>query len=146
MQNAAKGRAAHRGSEHDSRQSCPRHWNPEQRAVCWATRVESPSVREGSGHRKASIATNPPSEWVTTAVPVLRIVDDELWSQAKARQLDMRRVTLNGDAKRSIRRAPRFLFSGLTKCAECGGGYAMYWRDRLACSGARDPAAPARTA
>jgi hypothetical protein len=30
-----------------------------------------------------------------------------------------------------------YLFSGLTKCAECGGGYVMYWRDRLACFGAR---------
>jgi site-specific DNA recombinase len=34
-------------------------------------------------------------------------------------------------------RRPKYLFSGLTKCAECGGGYVMYWRDRLACFGAR---------
>ena len=40
---------------------------------------------------------NPPSEWVTTAVPELRIVDDELWNQVKARQVEMRRVTSNGD-------------------------------------------------
>jgi hypothetical protein len=36
---------------------------------------------------------NPPSEWVTTAVPELRIVDDGLWSHVKARQAEMRRVT-----------------------------------------------------
>ena len=50
----------------------------------------------------------------------------------------MRRVTSNGDPKRFNRaRRPKYLFSGLTKCAECGGGYVMYWRDRLACFGAR---------
>jgi site-specific DNA recombinase len=81
---------------------------------------------------------NPPSEWVTTAVPELRIVDDDLWNQVKARQLQMRLVASNGDPKQFNRaRRPKYLFSGLTKCAECGGGYVMYWRDRLACFGAR---------
>jgi site-specific DNA recombinase len=81
---------------------------------------------------------NSRSEWVTTAVPELRIVDDELWNQVKARQADMRRVASNGDPKRfNQARRPKYLFSGLTKCAECGGGYVMYWRDRLACFGAR---------
>jgi site-specific DNA recombinase len=81
---------------------------------------------------------NPPSDWVTTAVPELRIVDDELWGQVKARQAEMRRVASSGDPKRfNLVRRPKYLFSGLTKCAECGGGYVMYWRDRLACFGAR---------
>jgi site-specific DNA recombinase len=81
---------------------------------------------------------NPPSEWVRTDVPDLRIVDDELWQQVKARQAEMRRVTSNGDPKRfNQARRPKFLFSGLTKCAECGGGYVIYWHDRLACFGAR---------
>ena len=81
---------------------------------------------------------NSRSEWVTTAVPELRIVDDELWNQVKARQADMRRVASNDDPKRfNQARRPKYLFSGLTKCAECGGGYVMYWRDRLACFGAR---------
>jgi site-specific DNA recombinase len=38
---------------------------------------------------------NPPSEWVTTAVPELRIVDDELWDEVKGRQAKMRRVASN---------------------------------------------------
>jgi vacuolar-type H+-ATPase subunit E/Vma4 len=75
---------------------------------------------------------------VTTAVPELRIVEDELWNQVKARQAEMRRVAANGEPKRfNQARRPKYLFSGLTKCAECGGGYVMYWRDRLACFGAR---------
>jgi site-specific DNA recombinase len=81
---------------------------------------------------------NPASELVTTSVPERRIVDDELWGQVKARQADMRRVASSGDPKRfNQARRPKYLFSGLTKCAECGGGYVMYWRDRLACFGAR---------
>ncbi len=66
---------------------------------------------------------NPPSEWVTTSVPELRIVDDEVWDQVKARQVKMRRATSNGDPKRfNQARRPKYLFSGLTKCAECGAG------------------------
>jgi site-specific DNA recombinase len=81
---------------------------------------------------------NAPSEWVITSVPELRIVDDELWNEVKARQVEMRRVASNGDPKRfNQARRPKYLFCGLTKCAECGGGYVMYWRDRLACFGAR---------
>jgi hypothetical protein len=75
---------------------------------------------------------------VTTAVPQLRIVDDELWEQVKVRQAEMRRVTSNGDPRRfNQARRPKFLFSGLTKCAECGGGNVMYWRDRLPCFSSR---------
>jgi site-specific DNA recombinase len=82
--------------------------------------------------------SNPPSDWVTVDVSQLRIVNDELWNQVKVRQLEMRRVASNGDPKRfNHARRPKYLFSGLTKCAECGGGYVMYWRDRLACFGAR---------
>ncbi len=65
-------------------------------------------------------------------------MDDELWNQVKARQVAMRRVASNGDPKRfNQARRPKYLSSGLTKCAVCGGGYVMYWRDRLACFGAR---------
>ncbi len=81
---------------------------------------------------------NQPSQWVTTSVPGLRIVDDELWSEVKARQAAMRRITSNGNPSRFNRgRRPKFLFSGLTKCGECGGGYVIYWHDRLACFAAR---------
>jgi len=94
-------------------------------------------VKEPDTGKRVSRA-NPSSAWVTTAVPHLRIVDDDLWEQVKARQVEMRRVTSNGDSKRfNQARRPKYLFSGLTKCAECGGGYVMYWRDRLACFGAR---------
>ena len=81
---------------------------------------------------------NPSEEWISKDVPHLRIVDDALWNQAKARQTEMRRITNRGDRTQFKQaRRPKFLFSGLAKCAECGGGYVMYWRDRLACFNAR---------
>jgi hypothetical protein len=55
--------------------------------------------------------SNPASDWVTTSVPELRIVDDDLWNQVKARQIEMRRVTSKGDPKRSIRHAGRSISS-----------------------------------
>ncbi len=81
---------------------------------------------------------NPSEEWITKDVPHLRIVEAELWNRAKVRQADMRRITNRGDrAKFKQARRPKFLFSGLAKCAECGGGYIVYWRHRLACFSAR---------
>jgi len=38
-----------------------------------------------------------PSDRVTAAVPELRVIDDELWSQGNARQMEMRRVKSSGD-------------------------------------------------
>jgi hypothetical protein len=50
----------------------------------------------------------------------------------------MRLVSANGAPTKVNRaRRPKFLFSGLAKCSECGGGYVVYWRDRLACFAAR---------
>ena len=54
---------------------------------------------------------NAQSEWVTSDVPELRIVDDELWNQAKARQLEMRRSTFNGDPSGSTGRDARSISS-----------------------------------
>ena len=89
-----------------------------------------------TGKRQARL--NPPSAWITTDVPDLRIISEELWQATKTRQSAARRVwTDNGRERYNKLRRPRYIFSGLTKCGECGGGYIMYWRDRLACFSAR---------
>ncbi len=80
---------------------------------------------------------NPASEWMTREVPALRIVSDEVWTAAKARQKQTRHaVTSAGHLGRA--RRPQYLFSGLTKCGVCGAGFIMAGRNRLACFGARD--------
>jgi site-specific DNA recombinase len=80
---------------------------------------------------------NPTTEWMSREVPELRIVPDDLWTAAKARQESTRRVIVKSGNMGHVRR-PRYLFSGLTKCGVCGAGFIMAGQNRLACFGARD--------
>jgi site-specific DNA recombinase len=75
---------------------------------------------------------NPQSEWAVNAVPALRIVPDDLWQTVKLRQQAARKLV--GEGRTAVRgRRPIYLFSGLTKCAVCGGGYNLSSRDMLRC-------------
>jgi hypothetical protein len=80
---------------------------------------------------------NPESEWITTDVPHLRILPDDLWSAAKERQKHTRHAIAT-TGKLSAANRPRYLFSGLTKCGACGAGFIMGSANRLSCFGARD--------
>ena len=80
---------------------------------------------------------NPTSDWMTREVPALRVVSDELWAAAKARQEQTRHAVRSAGHLGRARR-PQYLFSGLTKCGACGAGFIMAGRNRLACFGARD--------
>ncbi|MGO3934205.1 recombinase family protein [Rhodopseudomonas pseudopalustris] len=93
-----------------------------------------------TGKRQAR--PNPSAEWIIQEVPELRIIDDELWNAAKARQETIK--TGHGEDGREVqnsfrdRRRPKYIFSGLIKCACCGGGYAMISADLTGCSTARN--------
>jgi len=78
---------------------------------------------------------NPPSAWVTTEVPHLRIIDDALWNAVKAIQARARRRPGTGLVRH---RRPKYLFSGLTKCGSCGGGFILSSHDNLVCFNARE--------
>ena len=83
---------------------------------------------------------NDPSDWITTEVPELRIIDDALWSKVKARQeaLDATPAVQGIKASRFWeRRRADHLLTGLVHCDCCGGPYAAVGRDYLACSAAR---------
>ena len=80
---------------------------------------------------------NPKAELITKELPVLRILADDLWAAAKARQEATRRVIVKSGNIGHVRR-PQYLFSGLTKCGVCGAGFIMAGQNRLACFGARD--------
>lgn len=73
---------------------------------------------------------NPRSTWLVAEVPELRILSDELWEAAKDRQRATRQLATKGlvRAKR-----PVHLFTGLTKCAVCKGGFMVSSRDTLRC-------------
>ena len=86
-----------------------------------------------TGKRVARL--NPEDEWIVQEVPELRILDDDLWRAVKARQKEIRKryVDADGNGLRATHRK-RYLFSGLIKCAECGGGYSIAYRDHFGCS------------
>jgi len=93
-----------------------------------------------SGKRQSR--PNPAAEWIIQETPELRIVDDGLWNAAKARQaaIKTKREDDGTEVQNSFRdrRRPKYLFSGLIKCACCGGGYAMISADLIGCSTARN--------
>jgi hypothetical protein len=72
---------------------------------------------------------NPPDEWIVHDVPHLRIIDDELWQAAKARQ----QATCQRADRAPVRARPKYLFSGLTRCGTCGGGFTLSSRGFLIC-------------
>ena len=77
---------------------------------------------------------NDKSEWITQEVPELRIVPQNLWDKAKARQKDL-------DARKPglwRRNRPRYLLSGLIECGECGGGYSKINTTHYGCSATRN--------
>ena len=93
-----------------------------------------------TGRRVSRI--NPRDKRITTEVPELRIVDDELWQAAKLRQNELAEKYANVIAATRAAQAnrlngthrPRSLLSGLLVCGCCGGPYALRGQDRYACS------------
>ena len=123
--------------QHDSRQSRPGYRNSDQRALCGGLVWNRLRFVKDPDTRKRVSRPNAPSEWVTTAIPESRIVDDELWNRGESTtgRDASHRATIRSD---SIRLDVRSISSPVwRKGAECGGGCVMYWRDRLACFGAR---------
>jgi site-specific DNA recombinase len=80
--------------------------------------------------RRGKASMNPASSLTITEVPHLRVVDDALWQQVKVRQQATRRAQREGIDRA---RKPKFLFSKLTKCGVCGGGFTTESRGELRC-------------
>jgi hypothetical protein len=82
---------------------------------------------------------NPESAWITKDVPALQIIDDETWKAVRDRYASVQRKW-SAAAKASFNqfRRPKYLFSGLTKCGQCGAGFIVHSRELLGCFGARD--------
>ena len=82
---------------------------------------------------------NPESEWIFHDVPELRIIEQDLWDRIKARQEAIKVERSTGKPNRlHERQRAKYLFSGLTRCACCGGGYSMIWQTLVGCSTARN--------
>ncbi len=86
--------------------------------------------------RKRVSQLNPPEEWIIADVPELRIIDDDQWTRAQVQQESRTRET-RPDTKRGPdwrQRRPKHLFSGLIKCASCGGGMTLISRVYYGCA------------
>ena len=82
---------------------------------------------------------NPESEWIFHDVPELRIIEQDLWDRIKARQKAIKVERRTGKPNRlHERQRAKYLFSGLTRCACCGGGYSMISQTLMGCSTARN--------
>ncbi|NTG25538.1 recombinase family protein [Agrobacterium rhizogenes] len=84
---------------------------------------------------------NPESQWIRTEVPHLKIVDDDLWNAARARQTQISALfgpnpanTREGRMKRlHLANRPTALLSGLLTCGCCGGKFGIIVPNRYAC-------------
>ena len=77
---------------------------------------------------------NDESALIRQDLPDLRIVPQDLWDAAKARQKAL-------DAKAPglwARNRPRYLLSGLVKCGVCGGGYAKINSTHYGCASSKN--------
>lgn len=74
---------------------------------------------------------NPPEDWVTSEVPELRIIPQELWERVKSKQRH-----LMSAEEASKRRRPKQLLSYLLKCGCCGGGMSTVAQNRYGCTNA----------
>jgi len=79
-------------------------------------------------------------ELIVTDVPLLRLVPQELWDAVRERQerLEARSSDAKSPAEFWTKQRPRYLFSGLIRCGECGGGFSKSGATRFGCSTARN--------
>jgi hypothetical protein len=87
-----------------------------------------------TGRRQARL--NPTSEWLTHEVPSLRIINDDLWHRAKARQMDLcfeeGEKAIGGKLNRCHR--SQYLLSGLIKCGACNSKFIIVGKDKYGCA------------
>jgi len=94
------------------------------------------AYRRDPDTRKRVSKLNPPDQWIVADVPALRIIDQNVWDRAQemleVRSRDTRPDTGRGPDWQD--RRPKHLFSGLVKCASCGGGMSLVSRIYYGCS------------
>jgi site-specific DNA recombinase len=96
--------------------------------------VSPPWTQKTRPPRLGKAIMNPESALKVREAPHLRIIDEDLWRAVKARQASTKRAQRTGIDKA---RRPKFLFSKLTKCGVCGGGFTTESRDELRCNNYR---------
>ncbi len=92
-----------------------------------------------SGRRRSR--ANGDNAVTTVVAPELRIISDDLWDAARARQAGLGKrehQPASSEAPFWSKQRPRYLFSGLMRCGVCGGGYSKISQSHFGCSTARN--------
>jgi site-specific DNA recombinase len=96
-------------------------------------------IRAARGtHGKKEREERPIGEQITAEVPELRIIEQALWDRVKARQTEVHtasktiREALHKNARTGA--GPKYLFSGLLKCSECGANFVVVSAYQYGCS------------
>jgi site-specific DNA recombinase len=90
-----------------------------------------------TGRRRSRL--NPRQDLVVVDVPEWRIVPEELWQAVRARQTAVARAPMSTQVKPFwAKQRPRYLFSGLMRCGECGGVFSKISANNFGCSTARN--------
>ena len=85
--------------------------------------------------KRRSLCEEP--DWIRTPAPHLRIIDNQLWERVKQRQAAMHhasgaiRAALHANAQDGSR--PKYLFSGLLACGQCGRKFVVVSPTEYAC-------------
>ncbi len=78
------------------------------------------------------------ADWMVKDMPELRIVPQDLWDKAKARQADIRiKTTVLREAMQNTNsksRTGKYLFSGLLQCGCCAANYVVYSTQSYGCA------------
>jgi len=77
---------------------------------------------------------------VIEQAPELRIVSDEVWQAVKDRDTHLEQKKGDGNTAPAFwsEQRPRYVFSGLMRCGECGGGFPKMSAECFVCSTARN--------
>ena len=76
------------------------------------------------------------AEWIIVESPELKIIDDDLWARCESNARGKKRDTAakRHSGKGPGGRGPKYLFSGLLKCGECGGAFVIADRENYGCA------------
>lgn len=84
-----------------------------------------------TGKRVARL--RPPSDWIVSDQPELRIIAEDVVAKVRERQ----RRNSDTHARFPFSPAQRYLFSGLMRCAECGGNFVLAAANKYGCAAHR---------
>ena len=86
---------------------------------------------------------NDRKDWIIRTEERLRIIPEPLWQKVRTRLASLQQVH-NGKVN-GMGAGPKWLFSGLLRCSDCGSAYAMADHNCYRCTGATEESSARKT-